>query len=107
VLALAFFGVGLDAVGLSWQASQARIVPVTVFCLTMAAFLGLGNGAVFARAPVLPAVEGRGDRDRGRGQRARRLLPPLVMGVIKDATGGFALGFVFLVAFAWLCAEEG
>jgi hypothetical protein len=26
------------------------------------------------------------------------------MGVIKDSTGDFVLGFVFLVAFAWLCA---
>ena len=31
-------------------------------------------------------------------------FPPLVLGVVKDATGEFTLAFVFLVAFAWLCA---
>jgi MFS transporter, NNP family, nitrate/nitrite transporter len=30
-------------------------------------------------------------------------FPPLVMGVVKDATGDFVLGFVFLVAFALAC----
>ncbi len=31
VLTLAFFGIGVDAVGLSWQASDPSIVPVTIF----------------------------------------------------------------------------
>ena len=31
-------------------------------------------------------------------------FPPLVLGAVKDATGEFVLAFVFLVAFAWLCA---
>src|SRR5690606_34294077 len=51
VLAISFFGVGIDAVGLSWQATDPHILPVTIFCLTMAAFLGLGNGAVFKLVP--------------------------------------------------------
>ena len=52
VLTFAFAGVGVDAIGLSWQASDPSIVPVTIFCLTMAAFLGLGNGAVFKLVPL-------------------------------------------------------
>ena len=31
-------------------------------------------------------------------------FPPLVMGVVKDATGEFVLGFVFLACFALVCA---
>ena len=31
-------------------------------------------------------------------------FPPLVLGFVNDATGEFTLGFVFLVAFAWMCA---
>ena len=52
LLTFAFAGVGVDAIGLSWQASDPSIVPVTIFCLTMAAFLGLGNGAVFKLVPL-------------------------------------------------------
>lgn len=33
-------------------------------------------------------------------------FPPLVMGVVKDATGDYVMGFVLLVAFAWLCAGQ-
>jgi nitrate/nitrite transporter NarK len=53
VLAIAFFGVGVDAIGLSWQATDPKILPVTIFCLTMAGFLGLGNGAVFKLVPQM------------------------------------------------------
>jgi NNP family nitrate/nitrite transporter-like MFS transporter len=31
-------------------------------------------------------------------------FPPLVLGIVKDATGTFTMAFVFLVAFAWMCA---
>jgi NNP family nitrate/nitrite transporter-like MFS transporter len=33
-------------------------------------------------------------------------FPPLLMGIVKDATGEYVMGFVFLVAFAWLCAGQ-
>jgi nitrate/nitrite transporter NarK len=33
-------------------------------------------------------------------------FPPLLMGVVKDATGEYVMGFVLLVAFAWLCAGQ-
>jgi hypothetical protein len=28
------------------------------------------------------------------------------MGIVKDATDEYVMGFVFLVAFAWLCAGQ-
>jgi NNP family nitrate/nitrite transporter-like MFS transporter len=31
-------------------------------------------------------------------------FPPLVLGLVKDATGTFTMAFVFLVAFAWMSA---
>ena len=105
VLAVAFLGVGLDAVGLSWQASEPRIVPVTIFCLTMAAFLGLGNGAVFKLVPLFfPHAKGAVTGIVGAAGGLGGFFPPLVLGVVKDATGEFVLAFVFLVAFAWFCA---
>jgi NNP family nitrate/nitrite transporter-like MFS transporter len=105
VLAVAFFGVGLDAVGLSWQASDPKIVPVTIFCLTMAGFLGLGNGAVFKLVPLhFPRAKGAATGIVGAAGGLGGFFPPLVLGIVKDATGEFVLAFVFLVAFTWFCA---
>jgi hypothetical protein len=33
-------------------------------------------------------------------------FPPLVLSVVRDATGEYVMGFVLLVAFAWLCAGQ-
>lgn len=105
VLAIAFFGVGLDAIGLSWQAGDPTIVPVTFFCLTMAAFLGLGSGAVFKMVPVeFPKATGAATGIVGAAGGLGGFFPPLILGLVKDATGDFVLAFVYLVAFAWLCA---
>jgi NNP family nitrate/nitrite transporter-like MFS transporter len=104
VLLLAFTGVGLDAAGLTWQASDPAIVPVTLFCLTMAGFLGLGNGAVFKLVPhEFPQATGAATGIVGAAGGLGGFFPPLVMGVVKDLTGEFVLGFAFLVAFAALC----
>jgi NNP family nitrate/nitrite transporter-like MFS transporter len=105
VLAIAFAGVGFDAVGLSWQATDPHIVPVTIFCLTMAAFLGLGNGAVFKLVPHhFPESTGSVTGIVGAAGGLGGFFPPLVLGVVNDATGTFTMAFVFLVAFAWMCA---
>ncbi len=105
VLTLAFFGVGLDAVALSWQATDPAIVPVTICCLTMAGFLGMGNGAVFKLVPhQFPHSTGAVTGIVGAAGGLGGFFPPLVLGVVKDATGTFAMAFVFLVAFAWMCA---
>jgi NNP family nitrate/nitrite transporter-like MFS transporter len=99
-----FLGVGLDAAGLAWQASDPAIVPVTIFCLTLAGFLGLGNGAVFKMVPnEFPEAVGAATGIVGAAGGLGGFFPPLVMGVVKDATGDFVLGFVFLVCFALLC----
>ena len=105
VLTFAFVGVGIDAIGLSWQASDPSIVPVTIFCLTLAAFLGLGNGAVFKLVPLFfPKSTGAATGIVGAAGGLGGFFPPLLLGVVKDATGEFVLAFVFLVAFAWMCA---
>ncbi|HEX6228453.1 MAG TPA: MFS transporter [Solirubrobacterales bacterium] len=105
VLAIAFAGVGLDAVGLSWQATDPEIVPVTILCLTMAAFLGMGNGAVFKLVPhQFPHSTGSVTGIVGAAGGLGGFFPPLVLGIVKDLTGTFTMAFVFLVAFAWMCA---
>jgi NNP family nitrate/nitrite transporter-like MFS transporter len=105
VLVVAFLGVGCDAIGLAWQASDPAIVPVTIFCLSMAVFLGLGNGAVFKLVPHLfPRMTGAITGIVGAAGGLGGFFPPLVLGVVKDQTGTYVLAFVFLVAFAWMCA---
>jgi NNP family nitrate/nitrite transporter-like MFS transporter len=105
VLAFVFVGIGVDAIGLSWQASDPSIVPVTIFCLTMAFFLGLGNGAVFKLVPLFfPKSTGAATGIVGAAGGLGGFFPPLVLGITKDATGDFVLAFIFLVAFAWMCA---
>jgi MFS transporter, NNP family, nitrate/nitrite transporter len=105
VLIVAFVGVGLDAVGLSWQATDPRIVPVTIFCLTMAGFLGMGSGAVFKLVPHhFPRSTGAVTGIVGAAGGLGGFFPPLVLGIVKDATGEFTMAFVFLVACAWMCA---
>lgn len=105
VLAIAFFGVGVDAIGLSWQATHPSILAATIFCLTMAAFLGLGNGAVFKLVPQqFPESTGSVTGLVGAAGGLGGFFPPLVLGVVKDFTGTFTMAFVFLVAFAWMSA---
>ncbi len=105
VLTIAFAGVGLDAVGLSWQATDPAIVPVTLFCLSMASFLGMGNGAVFKLVPhQFPHSTGSVTGIVGAAGGMGGFFPPLVLGIVKDATGTFTMAFVFLVAFAWMSA---
>lgn len=105
VLPAAFLGVALDAAGLAWQAADPRIVPTTIFCLTMAGLLGLGSGAVFKMVPAeFPDAVGAATGIVGAAGGLGGFFPPLVMGVVKDVTGEFVLGFAFLVCFALACA---
>jgi MFS transporter, NNP family, nitrate/nitrite transporter len=107
VLSVAFFGVGIDAIGMSWQASDPSIVPVTIFCLTLAFFLGMGAGAVFKMVPTFfPETKGAVTGIVGAAGGLGGFFPPLLLGIVKDASGEYVMGFVFLVAFAWLCAGQ-
>ncbi len=107
VLAISFFGVGVDAIGLSWQAADPRILPVTILCLSMAFFLGMGAGAVFKLVPELfPDSRGAVTGIVGAVGGLGGFFPPLLLGIVHDATGEYVMGFVFLVAFAWLCAGQ-
>src|SRR5204862_7996802 len=81
-----------------------QIVPFTIGALGVAAFIGLGNGAVFKLVPQYFAkdtgtVTGLVGATGGLGG----FFPPLMLGVIKTQTGSYALGFVLLSAFCLLC----
>ncbi|HSE21080.1 MAG TPA: MFS transporter [Pyrinomonadaceae bacterium] len=80
-------------------------IPVfTVGALGAAAALGLGNGAVFKLVPEYfpqdtATVTGLVGAFGGLGG----FFPPLVLGVIKDATSTYTLGFLLLALFAFGC----
>jgi NNP family nitrate/nitrite transporter-like MFS transporter len=102
VLRWSFVGTGVLAIGLA--ASYRDMVPLTLCCLTMAVFLGLGTGGVFKLVPHwFPSQVGGVTGVVGAAGGLGGFFPPLVMGVVKSATGGYALGFVLLSVIAVVC----
>lgn len=100
VLIFVFFGVALFGamMGCPWMPT------FTVGALGTAAALGLGNGAVFKLVPQYfpketATVTGLVGAFGGLGG----FFPPLVLGVVKDATGSYTIGFILLAASALFC----
>lgn len=76
----------------------------TVGALGAAAALGLGNGAVFKLVPEhFPKETGTVTGLVGAFGGLGGFFPPLVLGVIRDETGGYAIGFVLLALSATVC----
>jgi NNP family nitrate/nitrite transporter-like MFS transporter len=76
----------------------------TIGALGIALAIGLGNGAVFKLVPEyfpqsVGAVTGLVGAAGGLGG----FFPPLVLGAVRQSTGTFTLGFVFLCFFALIC----
>ncbi|XEC95638.1 nitrate/nitrite transporter [Paenibacillus tarimensis] len=102
VLSVVF--VGIIASSLSMALFLDQFVGFAVSCLAAAVFLGVGNGAVFKMVPEVSsgntgAVTGIVGAAGGVGG----FFPPIALGVIKDLTGSYTLGFVLLVLFACGC----
>jgi NNP family nitrate/nitrite transporter-like MFS transporter len=76
----------------------------TVGALGAATALGLGNGAVFKLVPeYFPKETGTVTGLVGAFGGLGGFFPPLLLGVIRDATGGYAIGFVLLALSALVC----
>ncbi len=104
VLAVVFALVGLDALALALLSGDPTIVPVTIACLTLAGFLGLGNGAVFKAVPQeFPSSTGAATGIVGAAGGLGGFFPPIVMGIVKDHFDTYALGFVGLLVFTGIC----
>jgi len=84
--------------------SVPNMVTVTIGALGMATVIGLGNGAVFKLVPeYFPASVGSVTGLVGAAGGLGGFFPPLVLGAVKQLTGSYALGFIFLAAFALAC----
>jgi NNP family nitrate/nitrite transporter-like MFS transporter len=76
----------------------------TIGALGMAAAIGLGNGAVFKLVPeYFPQSVGSVTGLVGAAGGLGGFFPPLVLGAIRQSTGGFTWGFVLLALFALSC----
>lgn len=104
VLVVVFIGAGLDAAWLAMISGDPTWVPVTIACLTLAGFLGLGNGAVFKAVPRdFPEATGAATGIVGAAGGLGGFFPPVVMGIVKDHFDTYALGFVGLLLFTVVC----
>jgi NNP family nitrate/nitrite transporter-like MFS transporter len=102
VLRWSFIGTSVLALGLA--ATYESMVPLTAFCLLIAVALGLGTGGVFKLVPQwFPAQVGAVTGVVGAAGGLGGFFPPLVMSVVKAATGGYGLGFVLLACVALAC----
>ncbi|MBI4493012.1 MAG: NarK/NasA family nitrate transporter [Chloroflexi bacterium] len=80
------------------------MVPITVAFLGIACALGLGNGAVFKLvAEHFPREAGTVAGLVGAAGGLGGFFPPLVMGLVRDLTGAYAIGFMLLSEFALVC----
>ena len=101
VLLFALVAVGIGAIVTAFEPDLAA---ATVGFLMVAAAMGVGNGAVFAlvgsRAPatMVGSVTGLVGAMGGLGG----FMPPIVMGLVYQATNSYAIGLMLLsdVAFA-------
>ena len=84
--------------------SFTAVAVLTIACLTMALALGLGTGAVFKLVPEwFPDRVGSVTGVVGAAGGLGGFFPPLVMGVVKSATGGYAVGFILMALVAVAC----
>jgi NNP family nitrate/nitrite transporter-like MFS transporter len=80
------------------------MVPLTIACLTLALFLGLGTGAVFKLvAEWFPDRVGAVTGVVGAAGGLGGFFPPLVMAAVKAATDGYFLGFALMAVVAASC----
>ena len=102
VRVLVYIFVAVAALGLLMGC--AWMPTFTIGALGAAAALGLGNGAVFKLVPqFFPKETGTVTGLVGAFGGLGGFFPPLALGLIRDATGGYAWGFVFLSCFALSC----
>jgi MFS transporter, NNP family, nitrate/nitrite transporter len=101
ILTAVFLAVAVLQIVLAFQPGLSVLTPAF---LIIALLLGLGSGAVFKlvgehfprNAGVVAGLVGIVGGIGG-------FFPPLVMGIVKDATGTYALGFMLLSEFALIC----
>lgn len=108
VLVLSFAGIAVDSAMLAALAPNPRIIPITVACLSLACFFGACNGAVFKLvATEFPQNAGAAGGIVGAAGGLGGFFPPIFVGIVKDASGHYTLGFVGLLIATVVCLLAG
>ncbi|HEX9016732.1 MAG TPA: nitrate/nitrite transporter [Chloroflexota bacterium] len=104
LLAVVFGVAPVLALALAYEATSPEIIGVTFSCLVVGILLGLGNGAVFKLvAQYFPKNTGVVTGVVGAAGGLGGFFPPIVMGIVRDLTGSYAIGLLLLALFLVAC----
>ncbi len=104
ILLCVFPAVAALALCMALAVSVSSMFLFTLGALGMAVAIGLGNGAVFKLVPqYFPHCVGSMTGLVGASGGLGGFFPPLVLGVIRQATGSYTWGFVLLALFSAVC----
>lgn len=97
-----FSGITISAAFLTFF--NTDIMFFTIFSLAIAFFSGVGNGVIFKVVPfVSPSNTGAITGIVGAAGGLGGFFPPILLGIVKDMTGQFHLGFLLLGIFSLVC----
>ena len=100
LLLYVFVGIAL----ISWLMAMPSIWLFTLGSLGCAVLFGLGNGGVFKLVPqYFPNQTGSVTGLVGAAGGLGGFFPPIILGVCRDLTGSYAMGFGLLIIFALGC----
>ena len=97
-------GVFLGIAAISWLMAMPSIELFTIGSIGCAILFGLGNGGVFKLVPqYFPQQTGSVTGLVGAAGGLGGFFPPIVLGICRDQTGSYNLGFGLLIIFALGC----
>jgi MFS transporter, NNP family, nitrate/nitrite transporter len=97
-------GVFLSIAAISWLMAIPSIDLFTIGSIGCAILFGLGNGGVFKLVPqYFPHQTGSVTGLVGATGGLGGFFPPIVLGICRDLTGSYAIGFGLLIFFALSC----
>lgn len=97
-------GVFLGIAAISWLMAMPSIDLFTIGSIGCAILFGLGNGGVFKLVPqYFPQQTGSVTGLVGAAGGLGGFFPPIVLGICRDLTGSYAIGFGLLIFFALSC----
>jgi MFS transporter, NNP family, nitrate/nitrite transporter len=97
-------GVFLGIAMISWLMAMPSIELFTIGSIGCAVLFGLGNGGVFKLVPqYFPHQTGSVTGLVGAAGGLGGFFPPIVLGICRDLTGSYTIGFGLLIGFALSC----
>ena len=97
-------GVFSGIAAISWLMAMPSIDLFTIGSIGCAVLFGLGNGGVFKLVPqYFPQQTGSVTGLVGAAGGLGGFFPPIILGICRDLTGSYTIGFGLLIIFALSC----